>query len=350
MFGGLFWPTDRLPSRKLTPCPEINAELGRLWKKYVELNNLDGHGDELKEDLRRFDDLNKKRSCGMEDPQDHGWVRAQDVLADDLAEATPKLVPSGPTEVAAQLKARDLQEILNPAQVAATKTTAGFVGYFSLLYSRWNLVRRFDASQAVRTKVRNGRRLGIGLSEPDARAVLGSEWVSTVHAFGPRTASIAASNRAVTLLTNRLKKLNPMLEELDKRVGWVHVYGLMLLFFMGMIFVLAVPIWSRWRDRRWLSQITDEKHTDALCGYLCDAALSERVRRHALRRIDLLGIDEHPALDKLEESVGVLLNRNSAIDRALAIRAAHLSRILGNRLRHRTIHDRPAISRVAATS
>jgi hypothetical protein len=339
--AAVVWPPDKPASRPkdLTPCPKIAAEFGRIGRKYLRVQGWNEvYAKELRTDLDSLARLNKD-DCGMDDTIDGGWTVSQHRLADFLVESDPRTVPAPIGEPLVNITSSLTTESIQAPPAQQKVDAKGFLGYLSTVHRRWILVGQIDRVQAFRTAVRDARRRGHGLDGPLAQQVLAPKGADAKQVARGTKVSILASNRAIELSSNRLKSLRASLDTLDNHVGWIRVQGLLLLFVCGMTLVIAFPLVTRWRDRRWLKRIAGERKVQMLCRLLRDQRLSERVRLQIIQRIDEVGIDDHRELSYLERSVGKLLSRASPIEGTIAVKAARLARTLGNRLQHRTTTD-----------
>ena len=103
---------------------------------------------------------------------------------------------------------------------------------------------------------------------------------------------------------------------------------------------LLILLWSKtiqdFKDTEVLTTVENTNDIRSLGSTLLEASNSERVRETSLSRIDTIGVANQDELSWLENIVGELLRRSSLTDRGLGVKAAHLARVLSNRLRHRT--------------
>jgi NACHT domain-containing protein len=345
------WPASRTESA-LKPCPEIDKQEDNIAKKFttkigtIGLAGEVGLADlqrELRKDLQSFREANK-RKCGSK--ADEGWVLAEDGLADWFAKYDPRLVPSPSKDESLALSTKEARALKAFLSVPIPKMPEeDFFGSLATVYRSRQIDRIVKELKALRSRIVAARREGIGIPA-NASHVL----AMTVDEKPLRKPSqdIATSNAYDEKLVEILEKYKPIQTVFTKKSKRTLVYGAVGFVALGMLLLLARAYWRQRRDRKQLALLAQERSVARLCSVLLESSRSERVRLGAIRRLDLLGVNDSNSLKLVEQAAGQLLKRSSETEHNLGINVAALVRTLSNRLRHRITTDAPVKGVVSA--
>jgi hypothetical protein len=278
---------------------------------------------ELRQRLAEVERANHGKDCGWEVKGE--WVVAQNAVADELAARDPRLVPL-PSE-------GETQQNVLPDTLKMRKIFAHSTEPKSLLFAMFHLRtldRDLSALDNFRLDVLRARRQGFGI--PNSPEYSLAPFFPTAETARVSGHDVEATNVLLSDLDEVINRARSTLIGAER--AWM--YGAVTLLATG----LFILIWSKtiqdFKDTALLTTVESTNDIRSLGSTLLEASNSERVREASLSRIDTIGVANQDELSWLENIVGELLRRSSVTDRGLGVKAAHVARILSNRLRHRT--------------